>query len=283
MKRGFNKTELARATRANPLGIVGLGLVLIVIIVAALAPTVATHDPKKLNRDDTLLEPSSGHFFGTDVAGRDVFSRVVFGSRTSLRVAATVMAIALTIGGVMGTIAGYAGGFVSESLMRVTDIFLSFPSLILALAINAALGPGLNSAIIAVGITLWPAYARLIRAQVLANKNNLYVVAARSLGAGHIRLLFKHVIPSCVGPLIVQSTLDVGYVVLAVAGLSFLGIGAQPPTSEWGYMVGQAQKNLMSAWWWATFPGLAICMFVVGFNLLGDFLRDLLDPLRSST
>jgi peptide/nickel transport system permease protein len=189
-----------------------------------------------------------------------------------------VLAIAVGVGALVGATAGYFGGLFDEVMMRITDIFLAFPPLILALAVNAGLGPGIESAMFAVAFSWWPGYARMIRGQVLSAKNNLYVDAAHSIGASHTRILTRHILPNCINPTIVELTLDAGYIVLTTAGLSFVGLGAQPPTPEWGFMVSEGRKYILSQWWWPTFPGLAICSVVVGFNLLGDFLRDLLDP-----
>jgi peptide/nickel transport system permease protein len=278
-ERGRELSRQARiGFRRNPLGALGLFLIAGMVLMAAFAPQIATHSPTQLNRDERLQPPSAEHLFGTDASGRDLFSRVVYGSRISLRVGAMVLAIAVTIGAVFGATAGYFGGLVDEALMRVTDVFLAFPSLILAMAVNAGLGPGIESAMLAVGFAWWPGYARMIRGQVMSAKNNLYVEAARSIGAGNLRVLVRHVLPNCISPTIVQLTLDAGYVVLTVAGLSFIGLGAQPPTPEWGFLVSEGHTHILTQWWWSTFPGLAICLLVVGFNLVGDFLRDLLDP-----
>jgi peptide/nickel transport system permease protein len=264
--------------RRNPLGGLGLFLILATVLVAVFAPQLATHDPGQLNRDERLQPPSAQHFFGTDASGRDVFSRVVYGSRVSLRVAFVVSAIAVTIGVTLGAAAGFFGGLVDEVLMRITDVFLAFPALILAMAVNAALGPGIESAVLAVGFIWWPSYARMLRSQVLSAKNNQYVEAARSLGANKRRILGRHILPNSINPTIVQLTLDAGFVVLTVAGLSFIGLGAQPPSHEWGFMVSEGSGHILTQWWWSTFPGVAICVLVVGFNLVGDFLRDLFDP-----
>lgn len=269
--------------RRNPLGALGLGLILAILLVAVFAPQLATHDPSQLDRDARLLAPSAEHWFGTDASGRDVYSRVVYGSRISLRVAAIVLVIATVVGGALGAAAGYLGGLADEILMRITDIFLAFPALILAMAVNAALGPGIGSAMLAVGFTWWPAYARLIRSQVLSVRSNPYVEAAECIGATRRRVLFRHILPNCASPIIVQVTLDAGYVVLTVAGLSFIGLGAQPPSHEWGFMVSEGANHILTQWWWSTFPGLAICVLVVGFNLVGDFLRDALDPRLRGT
>ncbi len=192
-----------------------------------------------------------------------------------------VLAIAVSVGLVVGSLAGYLGGLADELMMRVTDIFLAFPPLILALAVNAGLGPGLTAAMLAVSVTWWPSYARMVRGQVLSIKQRDYVEAARSIGCPSTTLLRRHILPNALNPIIVQMSLDMGYVVLITAGLSFVGLGAQPPTPEWGAMVTEGRQNILTNWWWATFPGLAICYLVVGFNLLGDFLQDLLDPQRS--
>lgn len=283
-QRSAEFAKQARSSfRRNPLGALGLCLILAIVLVAVFAPQLATHDPDQLNRDARLLPPSVEHWFGTDASGRDVYSRVVYGSRISLQVAFVVLLIATTVGSLLGAAAGYFGGLVDEILMRITDVFLAFPALILAMAVNAALGPGIESAMLAVGFTWWPAYARLIRSQVLSVKSNPYVEAAHCIGATRRRMLFRHILPNCTSPIIVQITLDAGYVVLTAAGLSFIGLGAQPPSHEWGFMVSEGADHILTQWWWSTFPGLAICVLVVGFNLVGDFLRDALDPRLRGT
>lgn len=278
-ERWANQARLVRAAlRRNPLGAVGFLLLAAMVLVAIFADQIAPYDPLLLKVDERLQPPSLAHPFGTDTMGRDILSRVIYGSRISLRVAALVLVIALGVGVTVGASAGYLGGMFDEVMMRVTDIFLAFPPLILALAVNAGLGPGIESAMFAVAFTWWPGYARMIRAQVLSAKSNLYVEAARAIGASQGRVLLLHILPNCIGPTIVQLTLDAGYVVLTTAGLSFVGLGAQPPTPEWGFMVSEGRKFILSQWWSPTFPGLALCLLVVGFNLFGDFLRDLLDP-----
>ena len=196
-------------------------------------------------------------------------------------VAAVVLAIAVTLGSIVGILAALFGGIADEVLMRGTDIFLAFPPLILAMAVNAGLGPGIMSAILAVGFTWWPAYARMIRGQVLMTKSNLYVEAARAMGTSRWRIVVKHILPNCVSPTIVQITLDAGAIILTTAGLSFIGLGAQPPTPEWGSLISEGSGYILTSWWWPTFPGLVLCLFVVGLNLLGDFLRDIQDPRLS--
>ncbi|MDA1372807.1 MAG: ABC transporter permease [Proteobacteria bacterium] len=283
-ERSGEFVEQARSSfRHNPLGALGLGIILAIVLVAVFAPQLATYDPDKLNREARLLPPSAENWFGTDASGRDVYSRVVYGSRISLQVAVVVMLIATTVGSLLGAVAGFFGGLVDEILMRITDVFLAFPALILAMAVNAALGPGIGSAMLAVGFTWWPVYARLVRSQVMSVRSHPYVEAAICIGATRRRVLFRHILPNCAGPIIVQMTLDAGYVVLTVAGLSFVGLGAQPPSHEWGFMVSQGANHILTQWWWSTFPGLAICVLVVGLNLVGDFLRDGLDPRLSRT
>jgi len=264
--------------RTNRLGILGLFLIMSIVVVAIFAPLIAPYSPTKRDQTQRLLPPSLNHLFGTDVAGRDIFSRVVYGARISLQASLIVIIIAVFIGMLIGCISGFFGGLLDEVVMRLTDIFLAFPGMILAMAVNAALGPGIGSAIIAVSITWWPSYARMVRGQVMSAKNEVYVEAARALGSPTWRILIKHILPNCIAPIIVQATLDAGAVLLTISGLSYIGLGAQPPTPEWGAMVNEGKSYILSQWWWPTFPGLAICWLVVGFNLVGDLVRDILDP-----
>jgi peptide/nickel transport system permease protein len=213
----------------------------------------------------------------------DIYSRVIYGARTTLIIVVVVLTIATCIGFTVGLIAGYFGGWIDEALMRLTDIFLAFPFLVLALAVNAVLGRGLLQTMLAVGLSWWPSYARLVRGQVLAVRSEEYVSAARALGAGENRIMLFHVLRNCMDPLIVRVTLDVGFVALTTAGLSFLGLGAEPPTPEWGRMVAEGRDFLLNQWWITTFPGLALFLIVVGFNLLGMVLRDVFDPRFSRT
>jgi peptide/nickel transport system permease protein len=272
------------AFKHNPTGAIGLFLVGCVVLTAVFAPQIATHGPNKLSPSERLQAPGAQHLFGTDALGRDLFSRVVYGTRISLMVAVVALAIAVPIGSVLGLLAGFSSGAADQIIMRITDIFLSFPLLVLALAVNAALGPGIWSAVIAVSLCgMWPPYVRVIRGQVMSLKTELYVEAAYALGASSWRIMFRHILPNCAGPIIIKMTLDAGFAVLTTAGLSFMGLGAQPPLAEWGYMVNEGRSRLLDQWWWSTFPGLAIAWLVVGFNLVGDYLRDLLDPrLRGS-
>jgi peptide/nickel transport system permease protein len=222
--------------------------------------------------------PGPRHWFGTDDVGRDMFSRVLYGAQISIVAAATVLAIALSIGVTVGATAGAGGRWTDNLIMRVTDIFLAFPSLVLAMAVSAALGRSLTASMIAVGLVVWAEYARLVRGLFLSLRENTYVVAARSIGATQPRIILRHLLPNAMSPILVRATMDVGYAILTTASLSFVGLGAQPPTPEWGAMVTAGRTYLLVQWWYATFPGLAIFVTVLGFVLLGDALRDWLDP-----
>ncbi len=220
------------------------------------------------------MEPSGAHWLGTDAIGADVYTRVVYGARTTLSTVVIVLVIAIGIGVVVGAVAGYMGGWIDSVLMRTTDIFLAFPPLILALATNAVLGRGLQQTMFAVAFLWWPAYARLVRGQILAVRHHDFVDSARVIGASRLRIVVRHVLPNVMDPVIVRMSLDAGFVALTAASLSFLGLGAQPPTAEWGRMVADGQKFLLDQWWVATFPGLALFALVIGFNLIGEALGD---------
>ncbi len=262
----------------SPLALVGLLIVLTLILFAIFAPAIASHDPYTQSLANRLLTPSAEHWLGTDHLGRDIWSRVVFGSRSTLLVIVTVAIIVGPIGLLVGIIAGYSGGAVDRVLMRITDIFLAFPRLILALAFTAVLEPGLQSAIIAIAVTSWPAYARLARAETTIYKDADFIQAIRLQGASTPRILLGHITPLCLPSIIVRLTLDMAGVILIAAGLGFLGLGAQPPLAEWGSMVSSGRDYLLDYWWIATTPGIAICIVSLGFNILGDGLRDVLDP-----
>jgi peptide/nickel transport system permease protein len=268
--------------RRNPTAVAGLVIVVVVVAVAALAPWLATHSPIEQELGRRLASPSAEHWLGTDELGRDTYSRLVWGTRTALRVIALVAVITGPIGLVVGAVAGYAGGWWDAALMRVTDIFLAFPRLILALALTSALGPGIDNAIIAIGLTGWPPLARLARAETLTVRSSDFIAAARVVGASGPRIVFRHVMPLCMPSLIVRLTLDMAGVILIAAGLGFLGLGAQPPAPEWGAMIAAGRKFVFDQWWIAAFPGLAICILSLGFNLFGDGLRDALDPKASA-
>jgi peptide/nickel transport system permease protein len=268
----------ARLLRHDPLGLFG-GLVLLAMLFLAFAyPLLVPYDPVAVDPSSTLLPPSGAHWFGTDNAGRDVFSRVLAGSRVALEAAAVVLLIAVSVGVLVGSLAGYRGGWADEILMRITDMFLSFPPLLLAMAVNAGLGAGLLSTMAAVSLTWWPSYARMVRGQVLSLKERNYVEAAHAMGASHRRILARHLLPNFAPVLLIQATLDVGYVVLITSSLSFVGLGSQPPTPDWGAMVNDGRTNLLTAWWWSTFPGLAIALLATASNLFGDLLGRMLDP-----
>ncbi|MDW4498843.1 ABC transporter permease [Sulfitobacter sp. D35] len=266
--------------KRNRLAMVGLGIVLLLILMAVFADVIAPYDPIVGGdlRTERLLPPSWAHLMGTDDLGRDIFSRIVHGSRVTLLVVAMVAIIATPIGLLVGTSAGYFGGWVDTVLMRVTDIFLAFPRLILALAFVAALGPGIENAVIAIAITSWPPYARLARAETLTIRNTEYISAIKLQGAGPVRIIWGHVVPLCMSSVIIRVTLDMAGIILTAAGLGFLGLGAQPPQPEWGAMIASGRRFLIDFWWVATMPGIAIFVVSLGFNLLGDGLRDVLDP-----
>ena len=268
------------AFTANPLAMVGLGIVLLLIVLAVLAPLIAPYDPLiSLDlRTQRLLPPSWTHPMGTDDQARDIFSRIVHGARITLLVVALVAVIATPIGLLVGTTSGYFGGWVDTILMRITDIFLAFPRLILALAFVAALGPGIENAIIAIAITSWPPYARLARAETLTIRNADHIAAIRLQGASSARIIWGHVTPLCLSSVIIRVTLDMAGIILTAAGLGFLGLGAQPPQPEWGAMIAGGRRFILDYWWVATMPGIAIFVVSLGFNLLGDWLRDVLDP-----
>ena len=272
-----------RLLRANPLIAVGGAISLLILLVALAAPLIAPYpaDAGSATHPEMALQaPSLQHLFGTDQVGRDVFSRVVYGTRVSPFVAVLVLLIACAVGIPLGVIAGYFGGIGDEVIMRITDVFLAFPSLLLALAFAAVLPPSLTSLTIAIAITWWPWYTRLIRGQAASVAGRPYVEACRALGIPSWRILLRHVLPNSVTPLIVQVSLDFGGVILTASALSFLGLGAQDPTPDWGLMVAEGENYFTTQWWLVTFPGLAILLAAMAFTLLGDGLRDVLDPRR---
>lgn len=267
-----------RALAANPLAMVGLGVVVALLLVAALAPALATHSPIAQDLTGRLQPPSAAHWFGTDELGRDIYSRIVHGARITLTIVILVVILVAPVGLLVGTVAGYVGGWVDAVLMRVTDIFLAFPRLILALAFVAALGPGIENAVIAIALTAWPPYARIARAETLTLRASDFISAARLQGASTARIVARYIMPLCVPSVIVRVTLDMAGIILTAAGLGFLGLGAQPPSPEWGAMISTGRKFILDQWWVATVPGIAIFIVSLGFNLLGDGLRDVLDP-----
>lgn len=267
------------ALMENRLALIGLIIILALIFVAALAPVLVPFPPNVADLDARLVSPfTEGHLLGTDELGRDILSRILYGSRLTLYVVVLVAIIAAPAGLVIGTIAGFAGGFLDTVLMRITDIFLAFPKLILALAFVSALGPGIENAVIAIAITAWPPYARIARAETITIRKSDFIQAVRLQGAGPVRIICGHVIPLCMSSLIVRVTLDMAGIILTAAGLGFLGLGAQPPLPEWGAMISSGRKYMLDQWWVAAMPGVAIFIVSLGFNLLGDGLRDVLDP-----
>jgi peptide/nickel transport system permease protein len=264
--------------RRNHLMVVGTSIIVFLLLVAAAAPLLATHDPYEQILPDRLFPPSAQHYFGTDSLGRDIYSRVVYGSRVTLSIAFLVAAISTPLGLVVGVLAGYFGGALDEILMRFSDVFLAFPKLILAIAFAAALGPGVENAIVAISVANWPSYARLARAETLSVRNNDYIQVIRSMGASNLRIMVGHITPMCLSSIIVRLSLDMGTIILTAAGLGFLGLGAQPPVPEWGLMVSDGRQFLVDQWWVSTLPGFAILVVVMGFNLMGDGFRDILDP-----
>ncbi len=261
----------------RPGAVIGAIVILLFILMAIFAPLLAPFDPIEISRNRRDA-PSSTHWFGTDELGRDVLSRVIYGARISLRVGLIAVGIGLVVGSAMGLIAAYFGGWLDTVIMRIMDVLLAFPGILLAIAIIAVLGPSLNNVMIAIGIELIPIYTRTARASTLSVKELEYVVGAKSIGSRSGRILVKHILPNIVAPLIVLATIGVAGSILTAAGLSYLGLGAQPPTAEWGAMLSSARSFLRDAWWMATFPGLAIVLVVLSLNLFGDGLRDILDP-----
>lgn len=267
--------------RSNRLSMLGFLMLIFVVLVAAFAPTIAPFPEDatgKTHVTERLLPPSAEHAFGTDKIGRDIFSRVVMGTGLALQVGTLIILLATTIGVTIGAISGYAGGWLDDLLMRITDIFLTVPALVLAIAISAALGKGIVNTMIGISLVWWPGFARLTRSLVLSLREEPFVEAAYGIGAGHLRIIFRHILPNAVSPIIIKMTTDFGFAVLTAAALGFIGLGAQPPTPEWGAMINDGRRYFPDEWWIATFPGLAIWLMVFSWNLIGDGLRDVLDP-----
>jgi peptide/nickel transport system permease protein len=265
----------------NQLTFAALLFAVMLVVVAILAPAIIpypSHISGVDSLEDTLLPPSADHFFGTDEQGRDIFSRVMFGTRLSLVTAIFSISLALLIGVPLGAIAGYSSKLVDEIIMRITDMFCGFPPMLLAIVIATFLGPSLRNAMLAIGISWWPLYTRLIRGQVVSLRDRQFVKAAKVIGTPSSQIIFRHILPNCIAPLIVQASLDMGSVILVVSALSFLGLGAQPPAPDWGLMISTSRNYFLDSWWYSVFPGLAIFMTVLTFNLLGDGFREILDP-----
>lgn len=265
--------------KANRLALLGLCILLLLVLVAIFAPLLSPHDPFEQNLANRLAPMGSdGHLLGTDSLGRDILSRLIYGSRITLYIVGLVALIAPVAGLFIGTVAGYLGGWTDIILMRFTDIFLAFPRLVLALAFVAALGAGIENAVLAIALTAWPPYARIARAETLSIRRSDYISAVKLQGAGALRIITRHIWPLCIASLVVRITLDMAGIILAAAGLGFLGLGARPPSPEWGAMIAEGRRFILDYWWVATIPGIAIFIVSLAFNLLGDGLRDLLDP-----
>lgn len=267
-----------RLLRKNPIAVAGAVILLSMILIAVFADVLAPFDPIRISLSERLQPPGPVHFFGTDEMGRDILSRIMYGARISLRIGFIVILISGGIGSVIGAVAGYYGGRVDNIIMRFMDVILSCPSLVLAMALAAAMGPCLNNAIMAVAFVMIPKFARLVRGDALIVRQMQYVAAARVSGAKNWWIILNHILPNCLSSMIVLATLTVGDTILIAASLSFIGLGAQPPVPEWGAMIAVGRKFLIDQWWYATFPGLFILLTVIGFNILGDALRDVMDP-----
>ncbi len=267
-----------RALLRNPLAVVGALIILALIVMAAFAPLIATHPPNVQDLAQRLMPPSADNWMGTDELGRDIWSRVVYGARITLMIVILVAVLAAPVGLIIGAVAGYLGGWTDRILMGITDIFLSMPKLILALAFVAALGPGIQNAVIAIAIATWPGYARIARAETLTMRNAEYIAAVELLGASRWRVITGHILPQCTASMIIRLTLDMAGIILTAAGLGFIGLGAQPPLPEWGAMISRGRAFILDQWWVATMPGFAIVIVSLGFCFLGDGLRDVLDP-----
>ncbi len=270
--------DMGVTARRHPMAVTGAAIVLIVAAIAILAPLLAPYAPNAQSLADRLQPPSAAHWFGTDELGRDILSRLIFGARVTLGIVALVSVVTAPVGLLLGCTAGYFGGWVEATLMRVTDVFLALPRLILALAFVAALGPGIENAVLAIAVVSWPPYARVARAETLALRRAEFIDAARLAGASGGRIVLRHIMPLCLPSMIVRMSLDMAGVVLIAAGLGFLGLGAQPPTAEWGAMIATGRQYMLDHWWVAAMPGIAIAVLSLAFNLLGDGLRDWLDP-----
>jgi len=277
-------SRIAYRFRQNPASVLGLAIILFLVLVALFAPYIAPYPQDAgyggepaVHFDQQLEAPSAQHVFGTDNSGRDILSRVIFGTRLSLRIGVAVLAFAIGVGVPVGLVAGYMGGPLSVGLMRLTDVFLSIPPLVIALTVSVALEPSLQNVMISLAVVWWPWYARLVYGEVLSVKEEAFVEASRGIGASTPRIIFREILPNVLAPITVKFSLDMGYAIIIGAGLGFLGLGAQPPTPEWGTMISQGRSYLPGSWWYSTFPGLAIFLAVLGFNFLGDGLRDMFD------
>jgi ABC-type dipeptide/oligopeptide/nickel transport system permease subunit len=279
MRRGSIWSETVRSVSRNPSALFGLGLVILLVVVGIFAPWVAPYDPYDADLDISLQPPSAKHWLGTDEEGRDVLSRIIFGARISLKVGILASTISLLIGAMLGLLAGFYRGWIETVIMRFTDIMFGFPALLFMIGITAAVPrPSVEVAMLAIGLVSWPGMARIMRSQVLTVIGREYVSAAYSLGFSRMRVMFRHVLPNCLAPVIVAFTMSIAGAVMAEASLSFIGLGAQPPEPSWGSMISFGRMHLRGEWWISVFPGIAVAIMVMGFNLFGEGLRDALDP-----
>lgn len=270
--------EMGEIILKNKLTLIGFIIVGFIVAIGVLSPILAPYDPNLMNMPERLAAPSGSHLFGTDEMGRDILSRIMYGARISIIVGVVIVVCSALIGCFLGSLSGYAGGKIDQAVMAVTDMILAFPSMVLALALTAAMGPGLLNTMLAVIIVRIPMYTRLMRGQVLVAKEQQYVRAARTFGERPFKIVLRHIVPNCMTPLMVQMTLGIGDAILIASSMSFIGLGAQPPTPEWGAMISTARIYAIDQWWYAAFPGLFILITIMGFNLIGDGIRDILDP-----
>lgn len=270
--------EMGEIILKNKLTLIGFIIVGFIVAIGVLSPILAPYDPNLMNMPERLAAPSGSHLFGTDEMGRDILSRIMYGARISIIVGVVIVVCSALIGCFLGSLSGYAGGKIDQAVMAVTDMILAFPSMVLALALTAAMGPGLLNTMLAVIIVRIPMYTRLMRGQVLVAKEQQYVRAARTFGERPVKIVLRHIVPNCMTPLMVQMTLGIGDAILIASSMSFIGLGAQPPTPEWGAMISTARIYAIDQWWYAAFPGLFILITIMGFNLIGDGIRDILDP-----
>jgi len=279
-KKRSQWVEVCRRLKRNKMAVLGLIILIILVLLAVFADVIANYDNVviKQNLAHRLQGPSAAHWLGTDEFGRDIFARLVHGTRVSLQVGIVAVGISIVIGGILGAVAGYYGGKLDNTIMRIMDIFLAVPSILLAIAIVSALGPSIINLMLAISISSVPSYARIVRASVLSIRDQEFIEAAKAIGASNTRIIFRHIIPNSLAPVIVQATLGVASAILSTAGLSFIGLGIQPPAPEWGSMLSGGRQYLRYAWWVTTFPGVAIMITILSLNLLGDGLRDALDP-----
>lgn len=277
-KSRIDWVDLRHRMLEHPQMIVGLAIVVLVVLVMIFAPLIAPYEPAQLDLMNRLAPPSALHWFGTDQIGRDIFTRVLYGARVSVTVGLGVVLLAMPVGAVIGAFSGLVGGAVDTAIMRVMDIMLSFPSFVMAIALASALGPSLTNAMLAIAVLRIPFYVRLARGQALSLRERTYVKAAETFGASRVRIVWRHIVPNALAPVLVQAMLDIGAAILTASALSFIGLGAQEPQAEWGAMVATGRNFLLDQWWFPTFPGLAILVTAIGFNLLGDGLREMTDP-----